>query len=103
MNSSRHPVEWLVYVFMALAFAVTAAAIFPGCGDPYEDRNVDEDVCNEYCVDPDSTGYSEPGRCICGRIIEHYSSAVGVLVTECVCQCGNPEWEFTWDWCFENQ
>lgn len=92
-----HLALWLARVFIALAFAVTAAAIFSGCGDPYEDRDIDEDVCNESCLDDD---YAPMERCVCGRLITH--SVNLQLVTECMCSCGNPEWEFTWEWCAEN-
>lgn len=93
----KHPVEWLVYVLMALAFALTAAAIFPGCGDPYEDRDIDEDVCNESCLDDD---YAPLARCVCGRLIEERPGTQPGVLT-CMCSCGRLDLETTWDWCVD--
>ncbi|MFA4974982.1 MAG: hypothetical protein WC683_20450 [bacterium] len=77
---------------LSLVLALVAALVFTGC-DPYADRDVDEDVCNESCLDDDYTVLD----CVCGRLITH--SVNGELVTECMCSCNNPEWETTWEWC----
>jgi hypothetical protein len=93
-----HLALWVARVFMALAFAITAAAIFSGCGDPYEDRDTDADVCNAFCIDPEMT----IGTCACGRIVPVFSYETHTYSDGCQCSCGNPEWESIWTWCAEN-
>jgi len=90
----KNPVAWLVDLLWAALFAVVVATSASGC-DPYEDADSNEDVCNDYCTDEDEMTMG----CVCGRLVEHLDIGTMTVVTECLCSCGNPEHETTWDWC----